>query len=629
MTAQTIVSTTPANKNALIEEYTGIHCGYCPDGHEISNTIIEANPGRAYAINIHQGSYAVPSTGEPDYRTIYGDALAGQTGLTGYPAGTVNRHVFSGSTTALSRSAWSSSCTTIMGQASPVNIAIDVDLDYATRELTILVEVYYTANSTADSLNVAILQDWVKGPQSNYGPYNTSYITPDGYYYHMHMLRDLITGQWGIAIPASTAGTFWDSTFTVTVPATYGAIPAELPNLDVVAFITEGKQEVVTATGMPVPPPAVDASVSTITGLPTFTCANSFIPTVTIKNKGQNDLTSVDIEYFVDSQTPAVYNWTGTLTTGQTADVILPSITISSNGSHTFTAQTTNPNSTVDGNLVNDIYIGTFAAFISNGSAPVVEGFTSTTFPPTNFAVVDADVDGKLWARSTAGHTAAGSAFMNFYSISSGKKDDLIIAPLDLTGMSNMAITFWVAYRQYQTENDKLQVDVSTNCGTTWTTKWSKSGSSLSTGAATTSSFTSPTAGEWRQEVVDLSAYDNTADVLVRFRSTSAYGNNLFLDDINLAMGASINENESFGALSVYPNPASDLVTISVDSRVSANANISVMNTLGEVVLSTSSWMNTGNNTLNLNTSDLGDGVYFIRILSGSEVINSTFVIER
>jgi hypothetical protein len=39
--------------------------------------------------------------------------------------------------------------------------------------------------------------------------------------------------------------------------------------------------------------------------------------------------------------------------------------------------------------------------------------------------------------------------------------------------------------------------------------------------------------------------------------------------------------------------------------------------------------MNAGNNTLNLNTSGLGDGVYFIRIVSGSDVINSTFVIGR
>jgi hypothetical protein len=33
--AQTIVSTSPENKKIVLEEYTGIHCTYCPDGHEL------------------------------------------------------------------------------------------------------------------------------------------------------------------------------------------------------------------------------------------------------------------------------------------------------------------------------------------------------------------------------------------------------------------------------------------------------------------------------------------------------------------------------------------------------------------------------------------------------------------
>ena len=37
--AQTIVSTTPENKNAILEEFTGIYCVYCPDGHLIANNL--------------------------------------------------------------------------------------------------------------------------------------------------------------------------------------------------------------------------------------------------------------------------------------------------------------------------------------------------------------------------------------------------------------------------------------------------------------------------------------------------------------------------------------------------------------------------------------------------------------
>ena len=97
LTAQTpqFVSTEPANRNVVIEEFTGVNCGFCPDGHRIVREYQEANPGRVFAINIHQGGYAAL------YTTQWGDAIANQTGLQGYPAGTVNRHLFSGSATAL------------------------------------------------------------------------------------------------------------------------------------------------------------------------------------------------------------------------------------------------------------------------------------------------------------------------------------------------------------------------------------------------------------------------------------------------------------------------------------------------------------------------------------------------
>lgn len=126
--AQTFVSTEVTNKNVILEEYTGINCGYCPDGHKIANQIIAAHPGRAWAINIHQGSFAANT-----YTTQWGNALANQTGLTGYPSGTVNRHVFSGSATALGRGSWNSAVNQILAQVSPVNVAARATLDFNTR----------------------------------------------------------------------------------------------------------------------------------------------------------------------------------------------------------------------------------------------------------------------------------------------------------------------------------------------------------------------------------------------------------------------------------------------------------------------------------------------------------------
>lgn len=240
LSGQVLVGTDPMLKNAVLEEFTGIHCTYCPDGHAIAQSILDANPGRAFTIAIHQGSFAVPSTGEPDYRTIFGDAIAGQTGLTGYPSGTVNRHLFTGTTTALSRSAWAASCDLMMQQTSPVNIGISSSYEASTRLLTIDVELYYTSNAPTSTnfINVALIQDSIYGPQTGGGAGSN--------YRHMHMLRHMITGQWGDEVTTTTAGSLVNRTYTYTVPAAITNIPAIVENMKVVAFVTKDHQEILT-----------------------------------------------------------------------------------------------------------------------------------------------------------------------------------------------------------------------------------------------------------------------------------------------------------------------------------------------------------------------------------------------
>ena len=60
------VSTEPEYKKVLIEEFTGIHCGYCPQAHKIVAEILKAQPENVYAIAVHAGQYAVPNSDEPN-----------------------------------------------------------------------------------------------------------------------------------------------------------------------------------------------------------------------------------------------------------------------------------------------------------------------------------------------------------------------------------------------------------------------------------------------------------------------------------------------------------------------------------------------------------------------------------
>ena len=86
--AQTFVSTTPENKNIILEEFTGITCVWCPAGHLIGQTLHDNNPNDVFLINIHTGGYATPQGAGTDFNTSFGDAIAAQSNLAGYPAGT-------------------------------------------------------------------------------------------------------------------------------------------------------------------------------------------------------------------------------------------------------------------------------------------------------------------------------------------------------------------------------------------------------------------------------------------------------------------------------------------------------------------------------------------------------------
>lgn len=72
--------------------------------------------------------------------------------------------------------------------------------------------------------------------------------------------------------------------------------------------------------------PALDAGIVSVDAPQGTVCDANFVPSVTIGNFGDNDLTSVDMAYGVQGGTTYNYTWTGLLSTGETALVTLPSI---------------------------------------------------------------------------------------------------------------------------------------------------------------------------------------------------------------------------------------------------------------------------------------------------------------
>ena len=238
LNGQELVSTEKTNRTVVLEEYTGVRCGYCPEGHAIARNIKSSKPkGSVLLINIHEGPYANPMDGYPDYTTEFGTGLRELAIISGYPSGTVNRHKFdpNATSTALSRTAWEGAADDILKLASPVNTGVRSSFNSETRELTVDVEAYYTdaVKEVKNYLHVVLKESKIIGIQIDYtnGTQNN--------YSHDNMLRHMLTGLWGDTINSPKTGRLVKKQYKYIVPENI-----QIENCDVAAFISQSKQEI-------------------------------------------------------------------------------------------------------------------------------------------------------------------------------------------------------------------------------------------------------------------------------------------------------------------------------------------------------------------------------------------------
>jgi PKD repeat protein len=199
---------------------------------------------------------------------------------------------------------------------------------------------------------------------------------------------------------------------------------------------------------------------------------------------------------------------------------------------------------------------------IDNFQAPsfVDESFESA-FPPFPIELFNPD-NGQTWEQSSLaggyGLSTQAAWFNNFDYWPGGDEDDLRMS-INFVQPSSTWLKFDVAYAQYGNNySDSLEVLVSTDCGLNFQSVYFKGGSDLATSADISTAFV-PLANEWRTDSVDLSSFNNQAEIMLAFRNHSGWGNNIFLDNINLS-NPIISKNiltKPLEIVQLYPNPVS------------------------------------------------------------------------
>lgn len=401
-----------------------------------------------------------------------------------------------------------------------------------------------------------------------------------------------------------------------------------------VAAVTSFYPTILNSIGL-IPPAAgaLDAAPGNFSAVASGPCGGPITPTFTLYNNGTTTLTSATITYNVDGGATQTYNWTGSLATNTSAIISLPTLTLS-NGSHTITIHSTSPNGSTDNNTSNDNYTSNFTiSSPPSATLPLTQGFTSASFPPTGYSINNPD-NNFTWVRSnTVGHGDNSSLSIdNYTNQNNGQIDEFVLPVTSLQSYNFAVFKFDLAYQLYtsptaaQNFSDTLEVLLSTDCGSTFSSIYKKFSSALVTTAApfNAAQFT-PTANDWRTDSIVLSGNQLSNNVIIKFRNTNDYENFMFIDNINLKgyLNNGLSDVQKTN-LSIYPNPASNNVVIQL-TNAQTSSKISIKNILGAEVYSES---NLGQNNLSIDVSRWSKGTYFVQLNSDKGNITRKLVIE-
>jgi hypothetical protein len=372
-------------------------------------------------------------------------------------------------------------------------------------------------------------------------------------------------------------------------------------------------------------------------------CTTTYTPEVTVANTSNTNLDSVEVSYTINGGAGATQMLA--INGGASANATFPSINVAFGDEVVFNTVIQDAGyidlAAINNSAVVDNFIILDPNF-DNGTGLDVQWNNGTLGAPSPAGAIDdnpADirayyVDNTISTAVTwnlGGNGNSNGCFRwDYYAIADGESSSLIFEDIDLSGTYNNMLSFTYAYAQYQSENDQLTISASDDCGATWVELFNKSGAALSTAAATTARFY-PNVNDWDDVTVIMSMFDGKSDVIVKVTGTSAFGNSLYLDDIvtsNFLVSTEDVKLET--SLNVYPNPTVDNFTLEFELAEATKLNINLVNAIGQTVRTIdNSNFNSGKHLINVNTSDLAAGTYFVTIRNEEGVTTKTITVTK
>ena len=634
LAAVTICSGSYAQSQRLIlaEEFTQASCPPCAQQNPAFNTLLQANKGKVVSIKYQTSWPGVdPMNAEnPTEVKTRVDYYA----VTGVPTAMLDGVQQTGTSYTGAPANWTQAkINSEYAVTSPISMVVTHHLTPNLDSVIVSCKVKTTAATLTGNLvaHVAIIEEEIlfdKAPGTN------------GELDFYGVMRKMLPNANGTALPASTV--MGDSTvldFAVKMPSYI----RNLGKIAVVAFVQDNSTKAVHQTGYsPAQALALDASLKSLSGLPVYQCTNVVTPQIELKNEGANTITSAKINYDVDGNTPSSYDWSGSIASGAVQSVTLPAITINTPGTRFINVAVAEINGVADVNTSNNLKTSSVGIYNTSVAAPLTEDFQSVAFPSNNYVISNPGNDetwniGKGYGGFATGASQSAIKTLLYYG-AIGAKDEIILSKVDLSVLSSSSVFVNFDYAHAPvtatTENDKLEIMTSTDCGTTWTTALTISGATNVFTAAATNYVYNPKASEWKKLSADISSIATSTDALIKFVSTSGKGNNMWIDNINIGKQkitgvADIAKTES-SSLVAFPNPAANSTNLSLILTKSGVVNVEILNMLGERVSTQSfSSLALGVNTVTVDLSKLNNGMYIMNVIADGNTSHTTISVEK
>jgi hypothetical protein len=284
-------------------------------------------------------------------------------------------------------------------------------------------------------------------------------------------------------------------------------------------------------------------------------CIGSMSPRIVLMNNGLNKVMLAKIQLTVNASVVETKEFSlSSLDMLETAEVSFSPLIFSS-GSNIVSFDILQTNSTTDGKA-NDNKMTITTVVPQQVRSPFIENFDTM---PSSWNVKNADHQ-TAWTivqTNRVNNLSNKAAYLDFYQdqLAEGEEDILTTPVIDLSQAKSPFVSFDVAYANYPSRSDGLEVHVLLNCSNDITGSpkvYDKQGSSLATAPSTMISFNPSGESQWRKEIIDLRDFIGQSSIQLAFVGINDNGNNLYLD--NVAFKADVSEDIAITQVT-HPSP--------------------------------------------------------------------------